>query len=261
MMVISFDPVGKTASMVSLPRDLVNIPLGDGNDYGPKLNSLMSYADRHPDEFPAGGVRTLENAVGALLGIPIHYYARMEFKGFIAMVDAVGGVEVTVAKGFEDPGYDGYGQAGRGWSITAGQHHLDGADALAYARSRKAAGESDFTRAGRQQQILVGLKDAATSGGSLFWKLPALLGAVGDSIRTDLPVERLPQLAAAIDEMGSGGITRAVIRHPLVHSVDTRYGSSLVGDLAAIRDVAAKLFPDPGGVPVPWPTPEATPAP
>jgi LCP family protein required for cell wall assembly len=261
MMVLSFDPVGRTASVVSLPRDLINVPLGDGNTFGPKLNSLLAYADAHPKTFPKGGLRTLQDAVGALLGIPIQYYARMEFSGFISMVDAVGGVDVTVARAIDDPGYDGFGEGKRGWSITAGVHHLDGANALAYARSRKSAGESDFTRAGRQQQILVALKDAATKGGSLFWSLPALLDAVGDSVRTDVPVERLPQLAAAIDEMGASGITRAVIRHPLVRSVDSRYGSSLQPDLVAIRDVAARLFPEPGGTPVPWPTPLPTPTP
>ena len=261
MMVLSFDPVGKTASVVSLPRDLINVPLPDGNVYGPKLNSLMSYADTHPKVFPKGGMRTLQGAIGALLGIPIHYYARMEFSGFISMVDAVGGVDVTVARAIDDPRYDGFGEGQRGWSIAAGVHHLDGANALAYARSRKSAGESDFTRAGRQQQILVGLKQAATKGGSLFWSLPGLLDAVGDSVRTDVPIERLPQLAAAIDEMGSRGITRAVIDHPLVRSVDSRYGSSLQPDVAAIRDVAAKLFPTPGGTPEPWPTPLATPTP
>ena len=260
MMVLSFDPVGKTASVVSLPRDLINVPLGDGNEFGPKLNSLMSYADRHPKLFPKGGLRTLQDAIGALFGIQIQYYARMKFSGFISMVDAVGGVDVKVAKAIDDPGYDGFGEGRRGWSITAGKHHLDGANALAYARSRKSAGESDFTRAGRQQQILIGLKDAATKDGSLFWELPALLAAVGDTVRTDVPVERLPELAVAIDEMGSGGITRAVIRHPLVRSVDTRYGSSLQPDLVAIRDVAARLVPAPGGVPVPWPTPKPSPA-
>jgi len=260
MMVVSFDPVGKTASVVSLPRDLINVPLGDGDTFGPKLNSLMSYADTHPKTFPKGGMRTLQGAIGALLGVPIQYYARMEFSGFISMVDAVGGVDVTVARAIDDPGYDGFGEGKRGWSITAGTHHLDGANALAYARSRKSLGESDFTRAGRQQQILVALKQAAMKGGSLFWSLPALLDAVGDSVRTDVPVERLPQLAAAIDEMDAGGVTRAVINHPLVRSVDTRYGSSLQPDLAAIREVAAKLFPSPGGTPEPWPTPAATPS-
>ena len=259
MMVVSFDPVGRTASMVSLPRDLVNVPLGDGDDFGPKLNSLMSYADHHPADFPKGGLRTLQDAIGELLGIPIHYHATMEFEGFIHMVDAVGGVDITIDRAIVDPGYDGFGADGRGWSITEGKHHLDGVDALAYARSRKSAGESDFTRAGRQQQIIVALKNAATDGGSVFWELPGLLGAVGDSIRTDLPIERLPQLAAAIDEMGSDGITRAVIRHPLVRSVDTRYGSSLMPDLPAIRGVAARLFPAPGGRPEPWPAPTPSP--
>ena len=77
----------------------MNVPLGDGDDYGPKLNSLMSYADRHPKDFPKGGLQTLQGAVGELLGIPIHYYATMEFEGFIDMVDAVGGVDIDVPKG------------------------------------------------------------------------------------------------------------------------------------------------------------------
>ena len=93
----------------------------------------------------------------------------------------------------------------------------------------------------------------------MFWELPGLITAVGDSIRTDLPIDRLPQLAAAVDEMGTGGITRAVIRHPLVRSVDTRYGSSLQPDLAAIRKVAAGLFPAPGETPEPWPSPAPSP--
>jgi anionic cell wall polymer biosynthesis LytR-Cps2A-Psr (LCP) family protein len=72
MMVVSFDPVGKTASMVSLPRDLVNVPLGGGDDYGPKLNSLLSYADRHPKDFPKGGLADPLPGCrsGALLGHP-----------------------------------------------------------------------------------------------------------------------------------------------------------------------------------------------
>jgi len=116
-------------------------------------------------------------------------------------------------------------------------------NALAYARSRKSAGESDFTRAGRQQQIIVALKDAATDGGSVFWELPGLLGAVGDSIRTDLPIDRLPQLAASIDEMGTAGITRAVIRHPLVRSVVTRYGSSLQPEWSRLRMLVSSQLP------------------
>jgi polyisoprenyl-teichoic acid--peptidoglycan teichoic acid transferase len=256
MMVVSLDPVGHTVTMLSLPRDLIDVPMSDGDVFGPKLNSLMSYADSNPDEFPDGGMAALEDAVGTLLGIDIQYHAELQFGSFIRMVDAVGGVDVEVVQGFTDPTYDGYGLEGRGWSITAGPHHLDGRNALAFSRSRKAPGESDFTRALRQQQVIVALRDAVTKDGSLLWELPGLLDAVGDAVRTDLPPSRLPQLAAILDEIDDDSITRSIIRHPLVRSVDTRYGSSLEPDLVAIRKVAAGLFPKPGLTPKPWPTPK-----
>jgi polyisoprenyl-teichoic acid--peptidoglycan teichoic acid transferase len=261
MMVVSLDPVGHTVTMLSLPRDLIDVPLGNGDVYGPKLNSLMAHADADPDQFPDGGLVALEDAVGALLGIDIQYHAEVRFGSLIRMVDAVGGVDVDVVQGFDDPTYDGYGLEGRGWSITAGRHHLDGRNALAFSRSRKAAGESDFTRALRQQQVIVALRDAVTKDGSLLWELPGLLDAVGDAVRTDLPPSRLPQLAAILDEVDDGSITRSIIRHPLVRSVNTRYGSSLEPDLVAIRQVAAGLFPEPGATPKPWPTPGPTTAP
>jgi LCP family protein required for cell wall assembly len=255
MMVASLDPIGPSVSLLSVPRDLVDAPLGNGDVYGPKLNSLLGYADRHPDEFPAGGIRALQDAIGALLDIPIHYYARIEFEGFITMVDALGGVDVTVARGFEDPGYDGFGFDSRGFSITEGDHHLDGATALAYARSRKAAGESDFTRAARQQQILVALRAQLAEGGSLLFGLPALLGAVGQTVRSDVPVEQLPRLAAILDEVDREEMVSVVIRHPLVRPVSTRYGDSQAADLPAIRDMAAALFSPPGTPPTGWTPP------
>lgn len=261
MMVVSMDPVGKTVSMLSLPRDLVGVPLGNGDVYGPKLNSLMSYADRNEADFPEGGVVALQEAVAALLGIPIHYYARIDFYGFVDIVDAVGGVDVKVTDGFSDPLYTSFGHPKPGWSISAGNHHLGGIDALAYARARKGTGESDFTRAGRQQQILLALRDAVTRDGSLLWELPRLLELVGNLVTTNLPVDRLPTLAAIADEIGDDAIVRAIIRHPLVRSKSTQYGSSLIPNVKAIQEVARKLFPPPGGTPQPWPTPKPSPTP
>lgn len=261
MMVASLDPIGHTVSIVSIPRDLVDTPLGNGDVFGPKLNSLLGYAERNPDEFPQGAMRALQDAIGALLEIPIHYYARLDFGGFIDMVDAVGGVDVTVKKGFEDPTYDGYGFDERGYSITAGTHHLDGVNALAFARSRKGVGESDFTRQARQQQILVALRDQATRGGSLLFALPDLLDAVGETVRSDVPVDKLPALAAIMEEVGRDDVTSVVIRAPLIRAKKTRYGDSQVADLARIRAVAAALFSEPGTAPRPWPTPKPTKAP
>lgn len=262
MIVASLDPVGHTISMASVPRDLVNVPLPTGDVFGPKLNSLMSYADRHPDEFPNGGIRTLEDAIGTLLGIDIQYYARVDFAGFVAMVDAVGGVDVNVKKKVRAPRYDGFGLEGNGFVVRKGKHHFSGAEALAYARIRKGPGESDFTRADRQQQILVALRERVTSGGSILFELPSLLKAVGDTVKTDVPVDRLPEFAALMDEMGgTGSVARAVLGHPLVDAKQTRYGASQVPNLKKIRAVAARLFPDPGTPPIAWPTPKPTKAP
>ena len=258
MIVASLDPVGKTVSMVSLPRDLVDIPLGNGDVYGPKLNSLLSFAERNPETFPKGGMRTLEDAVGALLDIPIHYYARIDFIGFIAMVDAVGGVDINVKKTLRAKHYDGYGLPTKGFRLTKGKHHLTAPRHSPTPVSRKGVGETDFTRAARQQEVIVALRSSVSSGGSLFWRLPTLLDAVANTIRTDVPTTRLPELAAIVDEVGSKDVVRVVIGHPLVASASTRYGSSQVPNLARIQKVAARLFSAPGTAPVPWPTPKAT---
>jgi LCP family protein required for cell wall assembly len=258
MIVASLDPVGKTISMVSIPRDTVSVPLGDGDEFGPKVNSLYAYAERHPDRFPQGPERALEDALGALLDVPIHYYARVDFDGFMDIIDAVGGVDVKVKRGFSDPDYDGIGLDGKGFSIEPGRQHLTGGEALAYARVRKAAGQTDFSRAARQQQILVALKNKLTKDGSIFWSLPKLLDAVGGTITTDIPIERLPDVALVIDDMKAGAITRVVIQRPLVKPKNTRYGASQVPRLKAIRAMAKGVFSEPGTEPLPWPTPEPT---
>jgi LCP family protein required for cell wall assembly len=203
-------------------------------------------------------MRALQDAVGALLGVRVHYYATLDFNGFADLVDAVGGVEVTVKKGFDDPTYDGIGLAGRGWSITAGRHLLDGPNALAYARSRKALGESDFTRQDRQQQILVAFRNRLMSGGSLFFKLPALLDTFGSMVKTDLPPDRLPELAALADTSGASDIVRVVIQRPLIRPATTDYGSVQIPDLEAIRAMSAVVLPPPGTPAERWTPKKAT---
>jgi LCP family protein required for cell wall assembly len=150
MMLVSLDRRTGSASIVSIPRDLVDVPLGNGSTFAPKLNSLYGFADRHPDQFPKGGLRALEDAVGALLGVRVHAYAELDFSAFVRVVDLAGGVEVHVARAIDDPDYPGYAGGPRGFAISEGDHHLDGITALAYARSRKGLGDSDFTRAARK---------------------------------------------------------------------------------------------------------------
>jgi LCP family protein required for cell wall assembly len=258
LIVVSLDPVGRTVSMLSIPRDLAKVPLGNGNVFGPKINSLMSWADRHPTEFPDGGIRTLEGAIGALLGIPIHYYATIDLRGFVKMVDAVGGVDIKVTKALSDPNYGGFG-VGPGWSIEPGVHHLDGANALAYARIRKSTGESDFTRAARQQEVLVALRDETVRAGALL-NLPQLLSAVGGTIRTDLPVDRLPELAALAEQIDSSSTTRVVLGSPMIKAGGpSPYGSTFVPVPTRIAAMTKVVFGPPGQSPV-WPIPSAKPS-
>jgi LCP family protein required for cell wall assembly len=261
MIVVSLDPIGRSVSMVSIPRDLAGVPLAGGNVFGPKINSLLAWADRHPKDFPGGGTRTLEGATGALLGIPIHAYATVDLAGFVAMVDAVGGIDIDVRKALSDPMYprlDGT----RGWSVEPGLHHFHGADALAYARIRKAAGENDLTRAARQQEVLVALRNRAVTTGILL-SLPGLLDAVGATVRTDLPVDLLPELAAMAEQIGSGSTTKLVLGAPFIKSAgETRYGSVFLPVPDKIAAMTRVVFGPPGSRVVwpPAPAPSAAPS-
>jgi LCP family protein required for cell wall assembly len=259
MIVVSLDPVGRTVTMLSIPRDLASVPLGNGNTYGPKINSLMSFAERNRKDFPKGGVRTLQDAIGALLGIPIHYYATVDLGGFVGMVDAVGGVDITVRKALDDPNYPGL-DGKRGWSVEPGPHHFNGTDALAYARIRKSLGESDLTRAARQQEVLVALRNQAVSAGILF-RLPSLMSAVGATVRTDLPTDRLPQLAAFAEQIGGSSTTKLVLGSPQIKAGGpSAFGSTFVPVPSRIRQLVKVVFGPPGGDPT-WPVPPPSAAP
>ena len=124
-----------------------------------------------------------------------------------------------------------------------------------HGRARR-VGESDFTRQARQQQILVALRAEVTRGGSLLFQLPDLLDAVGQTIRTDLPVERLPDLAAILDEVGKDDVTNVVIRAPLVkskkHPVRQFTGTEPGEDPGDGGGTVQRTRGDP----VPWPTPK-----
>lgn len=256
LIVVSLDGEGKTVSMVSIPRDMVDVPLGNGKTFAPKINSLLAYANRNRAEFPQGGTRALQQAVGALLGVPIHYYAKIDLGGFVEVVNAVGGIDVTVKRALSDPQYGGYG-VGPGWSIKAGKHHLDGKNALAYARIRKSAGESDFTRAERQQQVLIAIRDQAVKN-NLLISLPGLLKALAGTVRTDLPEAKLPEFAALAEEIDSERTLQVVIRGNMVRSGGPNhpYGSVQIPNVKRIQEMAKLVFSPPGTPPV-WPPPKA----
>jgi len=166
------------ATLVSFPRDLwVTIP-----GYGPeRLN--VAYPVGAQSGGPPAGAALLARTLSAGFGLATDRWARVDFRGFAAMVDAAGGVDISVPQTIVDETYptDDYGT--RRLVIPAGRQHFDGAEALAYARTR--APDSDFGRMARQQQVLVALRQQMLSPAGLV-RLPRLLAALPAAVRSDL---------------------------------------------------------------------------
>lgn len=246
----SLDPVAKTVSMASIPRDLVNAPLPGGAMFAPKVNSLAAYVRWHPDEFPGykgNGQAVLAYALGTIFGVHIDYFAQVDLGGFAQVVNAVGGVDVEVDHAICDPRYVEYGF--RGFSIGAGRHHMNGNTALAYSRIRMALGESDFTRQARQQQVIVALKDRVVKGGFLDDPI-GLLRALGATIQTNIPPAIVRALAPLAAEISGQDVYRTVVEYPFVRSGFDVRGSIQIPDLPAIAALGAQLFTPVGTPPV-----------
>ena len=196
MIVVSVNSETRTASMISLPRDLyVYLP----NRIMSRLNTAMTL----------GGVELLEQTILYNFGIPIHYYAQVDFEGFKRVVDLLGGVEMAVSCPLEDwrlisPELDPTVE--ENWErfrLEAGMHQMDGDLALWYARSRLTT--SDFDRGRRQQQLLQGMLDQSVDLG-LVAKAPELLSAFNEVVETDMDVGRILQLASMATAVRDNGI-------------------------------------------------------
>ncbi|MDP9468363.1 MAG: LCP family protein [Chloroflexota bacterium] len=254
MLVVSLDAEGSASAMISVPRDLYGVLLPDGTPYNRKLNSLMAYAGAHKADFPLGGVGTLKATIGQLLGVQIHYFAAINLLGFKQTVDSIGGVDITVERPVRDPTYvDEYGTL-VGFYLKAGTHHMNGRTALAFVRSRKGAGDSDFTRSDRQQQLLTAIREKLTAG-NLLLALPGLLDAVKNTIATDVPGGRLAELAAAVQRADMSQLQRIVLQPPEYMRADpfSPAGYVLIPDFEAILAVVEQLMS--GVVPQPSATP------
>jgi LCP family protein required for cell wall assembly len=250
MIVASLDPIAGAVSMVSVPRDMVDTPLADGRVFHPKVNSLVSYVNHYPAKFPGApsGEAVLAAALGQLLNVHIDGWAEVNLAGFVNVIDSIGGVDVTVKEALCDYGYREYGF--NGFAINAGHYHLNGLAALAYARIRHSAGESDFTRAARQGELVIAARDQIVRGG--FLNDPAgLIESMGQLVETSVDPSVVAQYAGFASSVQRDHIYRAVIQYPLVHGAanDPR-GSVLIPRMDLIRDLAKRAFPAAGTLPV-----------
>jgi LCP family protein required for cell wall assembly len=245
LIVVSVDPVSKAATMISFPRDIARFPLWDGRTFTGKINSLMTHASLHPTEFPDGPINTLVKELGYLLGVPIHYYAAINLDGFVQMVDLAGGVTIDNPRLINDPSYGGWGPGHPlGFYLTPGKHHLDGQNALAYVRSRKTAGDNDFNRARRQQQVLLAL-ERKMADPAMVARVPSLLRAAKNTIRTSFPSERLGEMLDLGNAIEDGSIVQRVLGPPYaIHPATSTTGGVYILklDLAKLAQLSVTLF-------------------
>ncbi|SEM78947.1 LCP family protein [Lihuaxuella thermophila] len=174
IVIATLNPMKKTVILTNIPRDtLVDIP---GQTEKNKINHSYAY----------GGVELTRKTVERFLDIPIDGYVKVNMQGLEKIVDQLGGIEVMVPFDFS------YG----GYRFHQGKMTLNGKQALAFARMRKADPHGDFGRIRRQQEVLRGLIQKGTQFGSIM-KLDQLLDELGNHMKTDIPPLRLFHLQRA----------------------------------------------------------------
>jgi LCP family protein required for cell wall assembly len=240
IMLLTFDPETGSAGMLSFPRDmLVPVPALDDTV---KINTIHVFGEIR--NYPGGGPAMLRDTISELIGYPIDHYVRVNFDGFRQIIDLIGGVDIQVARDIRDDKFPDENYGYDPLYIPAGLQHMDGALALKYARVRHI--DTDYQRAGRQQQVILAIKDKITQPGQLAALLPRLPGlalAMANSVQTDMPVERAIMLARAIGQMDLANPTRAVIDNTMgVTSLDPKWGSSLTPDMDKVKATVASVF-------------------
>jgi polyisoprenyl-teichoic acid--peptidoglycan teichoic acid transferase len=206
MMLVTVDPVAHTAGMLSIPRDLwVEIPGFEHN----RINTAYFLGQSYnlPGGGPALAMKTVEN----LLGVPVPYYAVIEFSAFEQMIDEIGGIEVLVPERIK---ISPLGR--RSLWLDAEGNHLDGAQALAYARARKTEG-GDFDRALRQQQVVLAVWDRVMGFDmipTLVTRAPALYQELQRGILTNMSFDQMISLGLLVSQIDKKEIRRGVISPP-----------------------------------------------
>ena len=181
LFVVMFDTKNKAASLLSVPRDTRVRIKGHGWD---KINHAYAY----------GGRELTQKTTEELLGIKINNYVMVDFKGFVGLVDAIGGVDINVEKNMY------YYDAWDGFKIDLkkGMQHMDGKTAIQYVRYRDE--EGDIGRIRRQQHFIMAVYDRITSANMLL-HIPGLAKQLTNMVKTDLPLTDMVDLGRALHAM------------------------------------------------------------
>ncbi len=187
IMVVGIHPASINVSLLSIPRDLfIDVP-----GYGmQRINTVNVLAEVQE---PGTGAALLETSIEQNFGFDVHRYVRLDFKAFVDVVDAVGGLDINVPYRIVDTQFPTANYGTMTVEFNEGWQHMDGERALIYARTRHS--DDDYRRAERQQQVVSAL------AGKLInpFRWPAAWVALSRNVETDLsPFDFIPVLPPLI---------------------------------------------------------------
>ena len=221
IMIASFKPSSKEAAIFSLPRDMI-VPIDSANYR--KINSVYTIGQNNG----IGGGELMKQVLSKTFDTPIHYFAAVDFNGFIEMIDAIDGVEVNVDIAFVDNQFPTYDEKWQSVSFEAGKQTMDGLTALRSSRSRHGNnGEgSDFARIKRQQKVILAAKEKLTSFNTLInpTKITNLFSLFTKYTSTDLEPWEAVKLVHLAKELNTQNI--------VTQSIDDRPGGYLKAGIA-----------------------------
>ncbi len=256
IMTASIDTENKKLALTSIPRDL-SVPVE--NMGLKKINSINAYAEATN---PGSGGLAISQAVSDLFGLPIDYYIRIDFQGFINIIDELGGVDVYVENTLDDYDYPVLGNEEAEWDlryehlhVDKGWQKMDGSLALKFARSRHGInGEgSDFARASRQQKIIAGVKSKVLSMNTLLnpSKINGIINELQEHVSTNIQIWEMLKLWDMIKDIDRERMITKVIDNStsglLVDSI-SEDGAYLLkprsGDFTEIQYFINNVFAD-----------------
>lgn len=210
MILLTIDPQSKTAGMMSIPRDLwVNIP---GFNYA-KINTAYYNGDAF--KLPGGGPELAMRTVEQVVGVPVQYYAQMEFWAFTQLIDDIDKVEVFVPKKII---IDPVGAGADKIMLSQGLHKLGGVEALAYVRQRHTEG-GDVDRSKRQQAVIMAVRDKVLDPANfptILANAPQIYKDVQAGVKTNLTFDEIMRLGMLAKDIAPENIKRGVIDYTMV---------------------------------------------
>jgi LCP family protein required for cell wall assembly len=233
MILLTIDPLTKTAGMLSIPRDMwVNIP---GFQYG-RIN--MAYFYGEGSKLPGGGPELARKTVEQFIGVPIQYYAQIDFNTFVDFIDMIGGIDIDNQENLR---LDPVGHAKDKIKLTCcGMRHLNGVKTLAYVRFRKDK-EGDVARSQRQQKVILAIRNKVLSPENfpvLVGKAQKFYDKLSTGIRTNMPFEVALRLGVLAKDIPVESIKQGVIDYTMVTLGNTTLGGQ---DAAVMKPLPDKI--------------------